>query len=119
MNAYETVMKYVQDGFLKSMSIAVMAIMFWVAQSFTMSNDNVQSIMTELGFSFDTSTAILTVDGTDYTIYQMIEYSINNLYKQEVVITYLAMSSSIKFAHDMEYITDAERDNLKALLAAA
>ncbi len=121
MNSYETVMAYLNEGMLKKMSVAVMAIIFWVTKSFTMSNSNLESVMTALGseFSFNTSTAVLTVNSTTYTIYQMIEYSIENLYKKVDVITYLAVSSSIKFSYDMEYITAAERATLKDLLNAA
>lgn len=121
MNSYDTVMQYLNDGKLKKLSIAVMAVIFWIIRTFKMSDDNIRSVMTALGdgFAFNTTTAILTFDGTDYTISQMLEYSIANLYKKVDLITYLVVSSGIKFAHDMEYITDAERDNLKVLLAAA
>ena len=121
MNSYDTVMKFLSDGKLKKLSIAVMAVIFWIIRTFKMSDDNIESVMEALGdgFEFNTTTAILTFDGAGYDIYQMLEYSIANLYKKVDLITYLVVSSGIKFAHDMEYITSTERDALKDLLNAA
>lgn len=121
MNSYETTMMYLNEGLLKKMSVAVMAIIFWVTKSFSMTDSNISDIMEALGeeFSFNAATAVLTVGLTTYTIYEMIEYSILNLYKKVDVITYLVVSRSVKFAFEMEYITESQRDALTALLKAS
>lgn len=116
---YNELMSYIETKLFGNFAIAMMAIVLWIIKAPTINNNSIGDIMTALGFTFDTSTAVLTIGETTYTVYQAIEFSIINLFRKEEVINPPSMSNSIRFAFDMEYITAAERDALKDLLNAA
>lgn len=101
---------------MHKISIAMMAIAFWVINAEGMSNKNLQNVMTQLGFAFNQATAVLTAGGTDYTIYGLLEYCITNVYPNERTLTAAALKCIIKKSENKEYITSAQRTTLEGML---
>jgi len=112
MEGLEFILKQIEEKLMQNLSIAVLAISFWMIQAEGMTTENLQSIMATLGFSFDETTNALTADGSTYTIYQLLEYCVVNLFPNIKVLYVSVMECIIDNAKYMEYITDAEKNYL-------
>lgn len=108
MVGLEFILKQIEEKLMQNLSIAVLAIAFWMIQAEGMTTANLHSVMTTLGFTFDETEETLTADGTTYTIYQLLEYCVYNLFPTIKVLYMSIMECIISKAENMEYITSTE-----------
>lgn len=106
------IMEQIEDKLLQNMSIAVLAITFWMIRAEGMTTDNLNSVMAILGFQFDSATNTLTANGTTYNIYQLLEYCVYTLFPTVKVLTVTVIECVIEKAKSMEYITETETEFL-------
>lgn len=79
-NAYERILKDIDNKIFTNLDIALMSIMYWIIKSPGMTTEHLEDIMTRIGYAFDITTMALS-DGTNsYTVLQMLEHTVNNVY---------------------------------------
>jgi len=117
VNYYKYLCEKITEGIMQNMSVAMMAIAFWVIKAEGMGSDNLQDIMLRLGFTFDEPAAILTAGGTDYTIYNLLDYCVTSVYPNERTLTAAALKCIIKKCENKLYITAEQRTSLDAALS--
>jgi len=117
MNYFKYICEKIVEGIMQKLSIAMLAISFWVINAEGMSSENLQNIMRQLGFTFNESTAILTVGETQYTINGLLTYCIEYVYPNERTLTAAALKCIIKKCENRGYITSTERTTLDNMLA--
>lgn len=118
MTGLDYILKQIEDKLMQYLSIAVLAISFWMIKAEGMSTENLQSIMRTLGFTFDEATHSLTANGTTYNIYQLLEYCVDFLFPTVKVLSVSLMDCIISKAKYMEYITGEECTTLLTKLIA-
>lgn len=80
MNSYETILNQIKSNIFNALDIALMSIMYWVIQSPGMSDEHLADIMSRIGYTFDTSTMTLNDGTSNYTILQMLQNAISDIY---------------------------------------
>lgn len=118
MNSYETILKQIQSKLFSNLDIALMAIMYWIIKSPGMSNEHIADIMTRIGFTFDISAMTLN-DGTNtYTVLQMLQKAISDIYTTSK-LSAETLSLIIDKCYTKEYITPQQAQDLINSLATA
>jgi len=120
MNAYEYILKQIQNG-VESFVVAVLSIYFYIISTGTltqndMTSDNLASVMTTLGYTYDTSTDTFNDGTTDYTIYQLLDKIRTDYYEDSEPLHNGTMLLMIMTLKNKGKITEEQATTLKGLL---
>lgn len=108
MNYFKYLCERIVDGVMQKISIAMLAIAFWIINADGMSTDNLKSVLKTLGFQFNFSTCVLTVGSKTYDIYNLLDYCIENVYPSERTLNASTLKCVIRKCEKMEYINSSQ-----------
>jgi hypothetical protein len=122
MNFYEEMLKKIVDGRMSKLSIAMLSIIYYVIGSKGMTADNLADIMSKLGYTYNTSTNVLNDGTTDYTVYDLLNKVITDLYPIDEILYPATMENILWVAHTHKdssgalYISDEQFTMLEGKL---
>ncbi len=109
-------MKNINTGLIGHLTIALLAIVHWMNHAKGMTNTTLEIIMTTLGYTFNTTTLVLTVNDTNYTFYQLLEHACEVLYPQEETLREDIIKDALAIVYRLKYITADQKTALEELL---
>lgn len=119
MNAYQYILNQISKG-VEPFVVAMLSIFYYIINAGTTINDmtaeNLATVMTELGFTYNTSTDVFNDGTSDYTIYQIINKVITDYYPDSETLNAAIMILIIKICNQKSKITAEEKTTLIGLL---
>jgi len=116
MPYYEKLLEYIKSG-VDNMIVSMLAIMYYIIGYIT--SENLDDIISRVDSSYDSSTDILTYNGNEYTINDLINYSIINIYKSDFNVSYDLLFWAIRDSLIKEKITELQATTLLETLSNA
>ena len=98
-------------GYLPNICIVMLAMFWWMTNGMNLTDRD--AVLQEVGYSYNSTDKTVT-DGTNtYTMYQLLDYCIKNVYPNSDVIDYNMMNSVVDVVENKGYITADQATTLK------
>ena len=115
MNAYQDMLAELAAG-TSQFVIALLSAFYFIIGASGMTAENLADIMSKLGYTYNTSTNVLSDGAKDYSVSQQIEYTLKNFYLTSKPLNPTTMLCMIIICYRKGLITSAEKTTLMGLL---
>jgi len=98
-------------GYYPNLYIVMLAMFWWMTGELTETDRN--TVLTEVGYTYNSTDKTVTDGTTTYTMYQLLDNCVTNIYPTSDVIDYDMMTGIIDVVYNKGYITADQVTTLK------